>query len=144
MQTTSLQSLRLQPPFSGNFTLPNRRNIRAPIPILAMRRDEKGEKYRRRDHKLVDENMIVLKMRIQEMTMKEEEDRATSPPDHWMGWEKEWYKSYDYDVYELVGLLHNLLMNTRPSFAIGVVVLLMLSVSTPLALVLTYFVNIAM
>ncbi|KAL8470935.1 hypothetical protein ACS0TY_033492 [Phlomoides rotata] len=142
MQTTSLQS------FSGNFTcpkrLPNQRNGTSSIPILAMRRDEKGEKYRRHDHKLVDENMIVLKMRIQEMTMKKEEDRATSPPDHWMGWEKEWYKNYDYDVYELVGLLQNLLMNTRPSLAIEVIALLMLSVSTPLALVLTYFVNIVM
>lgn len=142
MQTTSLQSLHLQPPFSGSKRLSNRKNG-ASTRILAIRRDGKGEKDRH-DHKLVDENMIVLKMRIREMTTKEQENRATPPPEHWMGWEKEWYKSYDNDVYELVGLLQNLLMDTRPSLAIGVIALLILSVSTPLAVVLTYFLNIVM
>ncbi|KAG8366707.1 hypothetical protein BUALT_Bualt17G0107400 [Buddleja alternifolia] len=103
---------------------------------LAMKRDANH------DHKLVDENMVVLKMRIQEMKMKEEAVRAPAPSDHWMNWEKEWYKNYDSDVYEAVGLLQSLMMNSRPSLVIGIVALLMLSSSLSLVEVLRGLLNI--
>lgn len=123
---------KFSPLHSSQLPRPKRlRNVRegAPTSIVAMRRDGKREK--RRDHKLVDENMIVLKMRIEEMKMKERE-KAAAPM------EREWYKNYESDVYELVGLLQMLMMNNRPSLVLGVVALLVLSLSTSFALLLSY------
>ncbi|KAI3467008.1 hypothetical protein Pfo_023671 [Paulownia fortunei] len=145
MQTTSLQSLHLRPPpISGNFTCPRRPSgprKRASSSVLAMKSDANSEKGH--DHKLVDQNMVVLKMRIQEMRMKDQENR-TAPSDRWMDWEKQWYKNYDSDVYEAVGFLQILMMNSRPSLVAGVVALLMFSASTSLVLVLSYLLGIVM
>ncbi|PIN26004.1 hypothetical protein CDL12_01283 [Handroanthus impetiginosus] len=85
------------------------------------------------DHKLVDENMIVLRMRIQELKTREQENNGAARSD---GREKKWYKNYESDVYEGIGLLQMLMMNTRPSLVLGVVALLVFSASTSLALVL--------
>lgn len=143
MQTTSRQALLL-PPLSGNFTCQKRqsspRKTTSTSP-RAMKRDANREKGH--NHKLVDENMIVLKMRIQEMKRKEEENR-TATSDSWMEWEKQGYKNYDSDVYEAVGFLQILLMNTRPSLVLGLVALLMFSTSTSLALVLRYLLGTVM
>ncbi|KAL1553640.1 hypothetical protein AAHA92_14290 [Salvia divinorum] len=107
---------------------------RASTLIRAMGNDGKREK--RRDSKLVDENMIVLKMRIREMEMKEIEKHLEK--------EKDWYENYDSDVYELVGLLQILMMNNRPSLVLGVVALLVISSSTSIALVLSSLLHIFM
>lgn len=123
---SSLHSLQLPRP----KRLGNARERGISPSILAMRRDGKREK--RRDHKVVDENMVVLKMRIEEMKVKEREEAAAPLI------EREWYKNYDSDVYELVGLLQMVMMNNRPSLVLGVVALLVLSSSTSLALVLSY------
>lgn len=96
-----------------------------------MRNDGKREK--RRDSKVVDENMIVLKMRIQEMEMKEGEKHLEN--------EEDWYENYDSDVYELVGLLQTLMMNNRPSLVLGVFALLVFSSSTSFALVFSYLLH---
>nr|XP_010916324.1 uncharacterized protein LOC105041168 [Elaeis guineensis] len=82
---------------------------------------------------LVDENMIVLRKRIHEMKMAE---TNYEPPSDWMEWEKRYYTSYDSDVCEVLGLLQALLMNTRPSLAIGMMVLVMLSVPASAILIL--------
>lgn len=137
MQTTSIMptSFRVQPLLL--FELPKRvRNgrERASTSIIAMGNDGKREK--RRDYKLVDENMVVLKMRVQEMEMKERENTAKR--------DKDWYKNYDSDVYELVGLLQILMMNSRPSLVLGVVALLVISSSTSLVVVLSYLLGILM
>ncbi|KAL8035048.1 hypothetical protein ABFX02_12G072100 [Erythranthe guttata] len=157
MQTTSLQSLHLGPhPFSGNFTCPKeplisggrkkRASSSSPsISVLAMKNDAN------RDHKLVDQNMVVLKMRIQEMRIKEESLGARGPnDDHRRNWLDKWenecwpYEDYNSDVLEAIGLLQNLVMNTRPSFVFAVVALFIFSASTSVALVLTYFLSIFM
>ncbi|KAL7090898.1 hypothetical protein ACP275_12G071000 [Erythranthe tilingii] len=158
MQTTSLQSLHLRPHlFSGNFTCPKEplisggRRKRASsssspsISVLAMKNDANS------DHKLVDQNMVVLKMRIQEMRIKEENLGASGLNDehrrNWLDkWEDEYwpYEEYNSDVFEAVGFLQNLLMNTRPSFVFAVVALLIFSASTSVALVLTYLLSIFM
>ncbi|XP_043699115.1 uncharacterized protein LOC122649919 [Telopea speciosissima] len=79
-----------------------------------------------RTGKLVDENMVVLRMRIQEMKMVERNEEA---PEHWMEWEKRYYTNYYYsDVCEAVGLLQTQLMKTRPTVALGMVALFMVSV----------------
>lgn len=81
----------------------------------------------RRDYggRIVDENMILLRMRIRELKMLE---TSQEPPASWMGWEKKYYTHYDEDVYEAVGLLQSYLMSVRPSLALGMAALFMLSV----------------
>lgn len=80
----------------------------------------------------VDENMIVLRKRIHEMKMVE---RNYEPPKEWMGWEKRCYTEYDSMVCEVMGVLQRHLMESRPSVALGMLVLVALSVSSSTGLV---------
>ncbi|KAK5818018.1 uncharacterized protein LOC108488554 [Gossypium arboreum] len=73
--------------------------------------------------KLVDENMIVLRMRIKDTKISE----GFELPSEWMEWEKQYYLHYNEDVCEAMGVLQNLLVNVRPSFGIAMVVLVLLS-----------------
>ncbi|KAJ4961141.1 hypothetical protein NE237_021051 [Protea cynaroides] len=57
---------------------------------------------------MVDENMIVLRKRIHEMKKME---KNQEPPEDWMEWEKKYYRHYNSDVYEAVGLLQTQLMD---------------------------------
>ena len=81
----------------------------------------------RRDYggRIVDENMILLRMRIRELKMSE---MSQEPPAGWMEWEKKYYTQYDEDVCEAVGLLQSYLLSIRPSLALGMVALVILSV----------------
>nr|XP_011463680.1 PREDICTED: uncharacterized protein LOC105351361 [Fragaria vesca subsp. vesca] len=79
------------------------------------------------DGKLVDEDMIVLRMRIHDIEMTETSDR-NEMPSHWMEWEKRYHAHYNSDVYEAVGLLQSQLMKTRPCLALGILALFTLSV----------------
>ena len=80
------------------------------------------------DGKLVDEDMIVLRMRIRDIEMTETSDRNGPPTSNWMEWEKRYHKNYNADVCEAVGLLQSQLMNTRPCLALGMLALVTLSV----------------
>ncbi|XP_007033113.2 PREDICTED: uncharacterized protein LOC18601947 [Theobroma cacao] len=75
--------------------------------------------------KLVDESMIQLRMRIKEMKVFEKSDEL---PSNWMEWEKQYFLHYNEDICKAIGLLQNYLMNVRPSLALGMIALLMLSV----------------
>ncbi|KAK6913585.1 hypothetical protein RJ641_023186 [Dillenia turbinata] len=90
--------------------------------------------------KMVDENMIVLRMRIQEMKMLQ---TSYEPPSHWMEWEKRYSAHYHEDVCEAIGLLQTLLINARPSLALGTVAILMLSVPVSSAVVFFHVVEMA-
>lgn len=79
------------------------------------------------DGKLVDEDMIVLRIRIHDMKMTERRDQ-NEPPSNWMEWEKRYYANYNSDICEAVGLLQSQLMNTRPSLALGMLALITLGV----------------
>jgi hypothetical protein len=80
------------------------------------------------DSDRVDEDMFVLRKRIQKIRITDESMSETSG---WMEWEKEYYlTAYSSDVCELVGLLQRFLMNTRPSLAIGSILLVLISVPT--------------
>ena len=74
--------------------------------------------------KLVDENLIVLRMRIKEMKISES---GAEMPSNWKEWEKQYFLHYNADVCEAVGVLQNFLMNIRPSLAVAMVVLVLLS-----------------
>ncbi|KAG1334816.1 hypothetical protein COCNU_03G009350 [Cocos nucifera] len=108
-----------------------RRRRRRPLTVgCASKREADGWDF---GGGLVDENMAVLRRRIHEMRMAE---KGHSPPTDWMEWEKRYYASYGSDVCEVVGLLQTFLMNTRPSLAIGLLVVLTLSVPTSIILIL--------
>ncbi|KAK7390928.1 hypothetical protein VNO78_19134 [Psophocarpus tetragonolobus] len=78
------------------------------------------------DGKLVDENMIVLRMRIREIEMLQMKGKA---PSHWSEWENKYFGNYDSDVCQALGFLQTILMNVRPSFALAMLALLILCVS---------------
>ncbi|KAJ0035955.1 hypothetical protein Pint_24765 [Pistacia integerrima] len=78
--------------------------------------------------------MIILRKRIHEMKMVE---RNYEAPDDWMQWEKRYYTSYDSIICEALGVLQGKLMNTRPSLALGIVVLMILSV--PISSAMAFF-----
>ncbi|XVE74730.1 hypothetical protein DITRI_Ditri12bG0041200 [Diplodiscus trichospermus] len=105
--------------------------------IFAMRRSEAH------DHncsgRIVDENMIVLRKRIHELKMIE---RNYEPPADWMEWEKRYYTSYDSIICDVLGVLQSQLMNTRPSLALGMLALVMLSVPTSAAVMFFHLMEI--
>ncbi|KAK4346761.1 hypothetical protein RND71_033100 [Anisodus tanguticus] len=81
------------------------------------------DQHNRGGSKNVDENMIVLRMRIKEL-----EAGKSEPSSNWMGWEKKYFAHYNEDVCEVIGLLQMYLMETRPALALGMLALLCLSV----------------
>ncbi|WMV16904.1 hypothetical protein MTR67_010289 [Solanum verrucosum] len=80
-----------------------------------------------RNKNMVDENMIVLRMRIKDMKLLETE--KSGPPSNWMGWEKKYFSHYNEDVCEAIGLLQMYLMETRPALALGMLALICFSLS---------------
>ncbi|WOG92916.1 hypothetical protein DCAR_0312194 [Daucus carota subsp. sativus] len=80
--------------------------------------------------KLVDESLIILRMRIKEAKITEKSSsHGTAAPSNWMEWERQYYcKHYHEDVCEGLGWLQIYLMNTRPSLALGVFALVGFSV----------------
>nr|XP_009792579.1 PREDICTED: uncharacterized protein LOC104239600 [Nicotiana sylvestris]XP_016504056.1 PREDICTED: uncharacterized protein LOC107822077 [Nicotiana tabacum] len=113
-----------------------RRSIHTRIMTLAMKREANDQNDYNGGN--VDENMIILRKRIQEMKMIE---KNYEPPAEWMDWEKKIYGNYNSSICEAMGLLQSLLMNTRPSLALGMVVLVALSVSTSTFVVLFHLVE---
>ncbi|EEF35761.1 conserved hypothetical protein [Ricinus communis] len=92
------------------------------------------DRYRRDyDGKLIDENMVVLRKRIQEMKTAEGDNEI---PSEWMDWEKKYYPDYNSDVCEAAGVLQSVLMNTRPSLALGMVALFLFTVPTSFLIII--------
>ncbi|XVF71493.1 hypothetical protein PTKIN_Ptkin12aG0041900 [Pterospermum kingtungense] len=89
--------------------------------ITASSRGNNGPDY---VGKLVDESMIVLRMRIKDMKILE---KSVEVPSTWMEWEKQYFVHYNADVCEAVRLLQNFLMNIRPSLGVGMAALVLLS-----------------
>ncbi|GAV74272.1 hypothetical protein CFOL_v3_17752, partial [Cephalotus follicularis] len=85
---------------------------------------------------LVDEDMIVLRKRIHEMKMKE---MNYEPPSSWMQWEKLYYANYDSDICDAMGFLQTKLMDTRPSLALAMMLLIVFSVPTSMVVVMFRF-----
>lgn len=66
-------------------------------------------------------------------------ERNYEPPSHWMDWEKRCFTSYDSFICEMMGVLQSQLMNARPSFALGLISLVALSVPISSAFVFSNF-----
>ncbi|KAK9742530.1 hypothetical protein RND81_03G179400 [Saponaria officinalis] len=94
--------------------------------IVACRRKDHQDDFG--DGRRVDEDMIVLRLRIKEIE-KADKGEEFEAPSNWMEWEKKYYMHFHEDVvYEVVGFLQLIFMDMRPSLALGVVTLVMLSV----------------
>ncbi|KAL8105860.1 hypothetical protein AgCh_029603 [Apium graveolens] len=108
--------------------------------VMAIKKDQENQNnYKGR---MVDENMIVLRMRIHDIEMSEKRDEV---PVNWMEWERQYYQEgYKSDVSEAIGFLQNLLMETRPSLALGILALVMLCISHSLFMILLQFMNMAL
>ncbi|KAH7682648.1 hypothetical protein IHE45_05G135400 [Dioscorea alata] len=87
----------------------------------------------------VDESMIELRRRIHEMKMAEKNYEA---PKEWMDWERRYFVNYGSDVTQIMALVQALLLNTRPSLGIGMVVLVALSVPVSMGFILFHFVDV--
>ncbi len=136
MHSTSLiNSSPLFHPFSTSNPGSNGRKARSFTLAMASNRGAADQNFGGR---LVDESMIVLRKRIHEMNMIE---RNYEPPSNWMDWEKRYYTSYDSTICEAMGFLQTQLMNTRPSFALGLMALVAMSVPTSTAVVLFHLVE---
>ncbi|XP_058769475.1 uncharacterized protein LOC131643303 [Vicia villosa] len=138
MQTTSLALLPI-PPSSCSI-------IRRSAPFIsqknksfisASKRESFGQHY---DGKMVDENMIILRMRIREIEMLENKSK---PPSHWTEWEKKYFENYGSDVCDGVGLLQTMLMNTRPGLVVGILAMIMLSMSMSMSLLVSQMMELA-
>nr|GMD52002.1 uncharacterized protein LOC109151155 [Ipomoea batatas] len=100
------------------------------IAVAARRGDNNHQDHRcGGQNKMVDENMIVLRLRIKEMKALEGDDGDRTAEMHWMGWEKEYVKHYNEDVCEFVGLLQRFLMENRPALGLGLMAVVLGSVS---------------
>ncbi|KAK4367940.1 hypothetical protein RND71_011732 [Anisodus tanguticus] len=125
--TSSFSCSRLQISSKSFWTTPPSGS--ACIKFIKARRqvvNARFERHNRGGSKIVDENMIILRMRIKEMKLLEA--GKSRPPSNWMGWEKKYFARYNEDVCEVIGLLQMYLMETRPALALGMLALLCLSV----------------
>jgi len=122
-----------------SLTSPRQRQRRVNLTVVAS--GSGGTEGRDYWGRLVDENMIVLRCRIREMKMIEM--NHDDLPSNWMGWEKQYFLHYNEDVCEALGLLQNFLISTRPSFALGIVALVILSVLISSGVALLHAIEIA-
>ncbi|XVE72160.1 hypothetical protein DITRI_Ditri11bG0016600 [Diplodiscus trichospermus] len=89
---------------------------------------------------LVNESLIVLRKRIHDLKVIE---RNYEPPADWMEWEKQYYTSYNELVCQIVGLLQSVLMNSKPSLALGMLALVAMSLQASIIMVLMCLVQAA-
>lgn len=139
MQTSFLFHPIMAPlrPFSGDLSREKvsfHQRKRPTNSVLALRRDAYDKNHQ--NGRLVDENMIVLRKRIHDIKMVETSENLEELPADWMEWEKRYYyDNYNSDISESMGVLQYLLMETRPSLALGMVALVLFSVPTSMVAV---------
>ncbi|GAB2214594.1 hypothetical protein Droror1_Dr00018949 [Drosera rotundifolia] len=124
MSISSCRALPALPFSNGSY---GSRPLLTTKKMFAMRRDQSNDREFDYNGRLVDENMIVLRMRIREMRMVEEGEQARK---NWMRWEKAWYGEYAALVCVVLGMVQSNIMNVRPSVGIGMAALVTLGVPT--------------
>ncbi|KAL5728595.1 hypothetical protein ACHQM5_001664 [Ranunculus cassubicifolius] len=113
-------------PYNTRVSLSKKR----PARIYAARRDANEHCGNR-----VDEDLIVLRMRIHDIQMEADRREISA---NWMEWEKKYYSYYDSDIMQAVGWLQTQLLNTRPIVALGMAILLAFSVTSSTTMVLSF------
>ncbi|KAL5809974.1 hypothetical protein ACOSQ4_026542 [Xanthoceras sorbifolium] len=131
MEATKFLSYSTTLPFqnhqvSSPLSTTCRKKPRKPSTVFTMASARGGGGNPYGSGRTVDEDMIVLRMRIREQKMLE---MRSEPPPNWMEWEKKYYANNGYgeDICEALGFLQNYLMNMRPAFALGLIALIALS-----------------
>ncbi|KAG5623685.1 hypothetical protein H5410_008903 [Solanum commersonii] len=125
----------------SNFSFSNPKKLLLPLmrrskgKISAHCNDSCDWDYRGR---LVDESLIILRKRVHEMKVIE---RNYEPPAEWMEWEKQYYANYDELICNLVGYLQIQLLSTRPSLALGMLILFIISVPASTAMIFSHFIH---
>ncbi|TMW91287.1 hypothetical protein EJD97_014528 [Solanum chilense] len=124
----------------SNLSFSNPKKLLIPLrrskgKIFAHLNDSCDWDYRGR---LVDESMIILRKRVHEMKVIE---RNYEPPEEWMEWEKQYYANYDELICNLVGCLQMKLLSTRPTLALGMLILLIISVPASTAMIFSHFIH---
>ncbi|KAL5745097.1 hypothetical protein ACOSP7_026243 [Xanthoceras sorbifolium] len=128
MEATKFLSYSTTLPFqnhqvSSPLSTTCRKKPRKPSTVFTMASARGGGGNPYGSGRTVDEDMIVLRMRIREQKMLE---MRSEPPPNWMEWEKKYYANNGYgeDICEALGFLQNYLMNMRPAFALGLIALI--------------------
>lgn len=70
-------------------------------------------------------------------------ERNYEPPSDWNDWEKKYYTSYDSFICQALGLLQSYLMDTRPSLALGMMGLVLLSLPMSTTVVLFHLLDLS-
>ncbi|XP_044467740.1 uncharacterized protein LOC123197483 [Mangifera indica] len=140
MEATKFLSSTILPLHHGvsSSLLCRKNDVKKPY-ILSMG-GSRGSEGRDYEGKLVDENMIVLRMRIREKKLSE---AKYEPPSNWMEWERKYYLHYNQDICEAMGLLQSYLMNIRPGIAVGMIGVVAMSVAISTGLLLFQAVELA-
>ncbi|PIN08261.1 hypothetical protein CDL12_19180 [Handroanthus impetiginosus] len=107
--------------------------------INAEKQDDQSE------GKSVDENMIVLKMRIKKLKALETNNtnQGSVQSSDWKEWEKKVFTRYHEGVCDTMELLQAYLMNTRPSVALGILALVAMSVPLSSSVVMANVLKVA-
>ncbi|XP_041002379.1 uncharacterized protein LOC121248089 [Juglans microcarpa x Juglans regia] len=139
MEATRLSSAAALLPWRPVMSLPSPNCRRKHVGLTV----NAGRERNGRDSggRLVDENMIVLRMRIREMKISE--TSQAEPPSNWMEWEKQYYTHYDEDVCEVIGQLQSYLMSIRPSWALGMAAVVTLSVPVSAGMLFLHLIDMA-
>ncbi|CAO2825362.1 unnamed protein product [Amaranthus hypochondriacus] len=91
--------------------------------------------------RIVDEDMIELRLRIRELKLIEKGEEICVPS-NWYEWEKKHYKDIQRSVYEIIGNLQIFLTNCRPRLALGIIAFVVLSVLFSSGLLITHSIEI--
>ncbi|KMZ62991.1 hypothetical protein ZOSMA_42G00320 [Zostera marina] len=122
------QSLSTETTLAASITRPHRQSPRRRVVVRSSRQGGFGGGEGGGD--VVNESMIVLRKRIQQMRIKE---KIQDPvPVEWTEMEKNYVEEgyYNSDVFRGIPLLQIFLLNSRPFFVFGLLILLLLSLFT--------------
>ncbi|ONK66355.1 uncharacterized protein A4U43_C06F6870 [Asparagus officinalis] len=129
--SSSIRSAKLSTNPTRYPTVSNQFHLRKNLVKVRSASKQDGYGY---EYGLVDQNMIVLRKRMEELRMTERLDQ--DPTEEWTEWEKNYYRScYVSDVCQAVGLIQMFAMSVRPGVALGLVGLILLSVPVSVILI---------
>ena len=107
--------------------------------VIVCKRSENDKEFG--SGRIVDEDMIELRLRIRELKLIEKGEEICVPS-NWYEWEKKHHKDIQRSVYEVIGNLQIFLTNCRPSLGLGIIAFVVLSVLFSSGLLITHSIEI--
>nr|XP_010916326.1 uncharacterized protein LOC105041170 [Elaeis guineensis] len=103
--------------------------------------EDTGDDRRKHEEGVVDENMKTLRQRLRAIKMM---DRGDGLLEEWIEWEKQYYHTFfQSNNCEILGLLQLYPVDARPSLAIGVTMMVRLSIPISVLVVMLYLMDAA-